>query len=129
MKTVDFINFMDFTSQKRVRGIRENQCSFVINEKTNNFYFRFKGYEYTHLKVGHLNNKICFVLNKENGVKGQLHSHSETIAFNSKEMVLTIVKILKPDFDKKLCKGLISFELIEKDINNVVFIFKSVEIY
>jgi hypothetical protein len=129
MKTMDFINFMDFSSMKKGgKGIGDNQCSFVVNEKNNTYYFRFKGSKFEFVKIGQLQGKVCFVLNKKEGVKGQIHQNSDSIAFTGKEMMFTILKIIHGNFNKSLFKGMLFLDKIEESEDAVIFLVKDIEV-
>ena len=131
MKTIDFIDFMDFSQSKRGRGqgIQENQCSVLINAKNNAYYFRFAGQKFKYLKVGKMNGKLCFVLNNKDGVRGTQHTSGGTTAYNGKEMVFTLMKIIHNEFNQKNFKATLNFDIIDNTVEHQVFVFKNIEIY
>jgi hypothetical protein len=128
MKTIDFINFMEFETPVRgARKIGENNCSFLVNEKNKSFYFRFKDVGFNHLKIGQLNGKICFVLNKTKGFRGHKTNKGDTVAFCGKEMVFTVLKILYGSFNTSLFKGVLHLDKIEQNESHVILVVKPID--
>lgn len=133
MKTVDFLDFFEFKNNAKGRGrkIEDNQCSVLINDKNNTYYFRFPkdNYGYNKLKIGKSNGNIYFVLNKIEGIEGKSHSNSSsnTMSFANKEAVITMLNILYPNYNKKHHKCIFEFEIVDRNADEKVLRFIKVK--
>jgi hypothetical protein len=129
MKTTDFIDFMEFTSPNRgPHRINDNECSVLLNDKNNTFYLRFKGDEFKYLRLGKLNGRLCFMLNNDSGILGQVHASGGSTSYAGKEMLFTVLKIVLPDHDKKYLRARIKFDKIEETPDHIIFIFKEINV-
>ena len=135
MKTVDFLDFFEFENQSKGRGkkIEDNQCSVLVNKKNNTYYFRFVDLGFEYLRVGKSNGNIYFVLNKKDGIKGNISKYStakrsNTIAFSNKTAVLTMLDLLeKSQYDKTYHKCIFEFEIIDYTEENLVLKFVKIK--
>ena len=133
MKTVDFLDFFEFENKVKGQGrkIEDNECSVLVNEKNNTYYFRFPNdkFGYNKLRIGKSNGSIYFVLNKKNGIVGKNHTNqsSNTSSFANKEAVITMLKILDPSYNKKHHKCIFQFEIVDRNADEKVMRFINVK--
>jgi hypothetical protein len=118
------------TRGSRSKGLQENECGLLYNEKNNTYYVRIgekQTTKFDHLLLGRLNSSLYLILKKEGGIKASKRvKRATSVEFVNKELVELIIRAFSPEsFGKKRILARMDYDVVEETHTELVLKIKN----